>query len=326
MRSYSTAIIGCGNIAGKWNADKNVQSVLTHAKAYEKHTATQLISCCDTDGAAADEFARRWGLSRHYTSVDKMLAEEAPDFVSICTPTAFHLQAVQQVVSSHHKPLAVLLEKPVADNFKDAAEIASLLRQAEIPCNVNYTRRFDPSIRSIQELVTSLKLGKVAQFRGLYTKGISNNGSHLVNLLRFFLGPVENRHVLHHFFEFEKDPTVTAFLSFSNNCHGIIQGWREDKYSIFELELMLETGRVNFLDFGNRVELFYAQRDPIYPEYTILNPQPEIIRTDLNNALYFYIENTIDAIENRDALFSPIEDALEDVLIISELKRDLPYA
>ena len=47
-KNLQAAIIGCGNVAGGYDAGKTSREVWTHAKAYRKTAGVSLAAACDT--------------------------------------------------------------------------------------------------------------------------------------------------------------------------------------------------------------------------------------------------------------------------------------
>lgn len=326
MADYRAAIIGCGNIAGKWNDDPSIKNALTHARALEMHPQTTLVACCDTDSTRAEAFSRRWGLRNWYLSVGELLSREEIDIVSICVPTHYHREIVAKIMEAlpgAGRLQLVLLEKPVAATMADTMAIATDLDSAGLACSVNYIRRFDRVLQSVKHIISSLEMGAAQQFRARYTKGLLNNGSHLVNLLRFYFGDISHWDILDSFQECANDSTVSLFITFKNGVRGTIQGLKEECYSIFDLDVMLEQGVVSILDFGNRIEVMRVGSDTVYPSYRVLQREPVRVNTDLGNAVYHYLDNSINSLEGIEVLLSPLADAVEDVIFCNAVREAL---
>jgi len=71
--------------------------------------------------------------------------------------------------------------------------------------------------------------GKVLNAIGIYTKGILHNGSHMINLFNFLFGNVYNFHPLSGRVDWsEDDPTLDAYLEYSNGTKAHVIGADED--------------------------------------------------------------------------------------------------
>jgi hypothetical protein len=62
--------------------------------------------------------------------------------------------------------------------------------KAECVLAVNYMRRFEPGAASLKKRIESGEFGSIFKGVAWYSKGIMNNGSHFIDLLRFWLGEV----------------------------------------------------------------------------------------------------------------------------------------
>ena len=102
VRVYKAAIIGCGKIAGGYQVNNpKDKSVLTHAKAYAVHGRTRITAAVDADRKKLSKFCKAWKIPFGYTDVKRMLAQERPDIVSICTPSQTHEDILRPVSYTH---------------------------------------------------------------------------------------------------------------------------------------------------------------------------------------------------------------------------------
>src|SRR5215210_2131041 len=56
----------------------------------------ELVALCDQLPGRAETLAAQYGIPRHYTSYEQMLAEAAIDAVVNLTPPTFHVEAILQ--------------------------------------------------------------------------------------------------------------------------------------------------------------------------------------------------------------------------------------
>src|SRR5205823_374868 len=66
--------------------------VCTHAQAYAQCEATQLVAICDKDAAKLERCGQRWHVAARYRDAGRLLAEEQPQIVSVCTPDHTHYE------------------------------------------------------------------------------------------------------------------------------------------------------------------------------------------------------------------------------------------
>lgn len=90
--------------------------------------------------------------------LDELLAVAGLDLVVLATPTGDHaahaLAAVQAGVP-------VVVDKPLATNAEEAAQVVAAARQAGVPITVFQNRRYDPEYATLVEVVRSGALGEV---------------------------------------------------------------------------------------------------------------------------------------------------------------------
>jgi predicted dehydrogenase len=127
--TFRAAVIGCGRIGSGFADDPLLAGdVYSHAEAYVRSPATQLVAVCDRDPAAAAECARRWGLSASFIEVKEILKEASPEIVSICTPDETHFE-ISRAALEAPSVRAVLCEKPLAMSLAEGEELARLAHE-----------------------------------------------------------------------------------------------------------------------------------------------------------------------------------------------------
>jgi predicted dehydrogenase len=184
----SVLIIGCGNIAGGFDADGN--TVLTHAGAYLRHGGFRLAGCVDPDSGRRSAFQQRWGVEQAYAALPDALGSGVHyDVISICSPTPQHAADLRMVLRA--LPRLAFCEKPLAAEIKEARGLVTACRDAGVLLAVNYTRRWDPAVSAFKSALERGAWGAVRSAVGYYNKGVLNNGSHMMDLLLHLLGPLE---------------------------------------------------------------------------------------------------------------------------------------
>ena len=188
-------IIGAGDIA---------ERVTAPAMAAAPHAT--LVAAMRRDIAAAQEFAARHGASRAYDRVEALLAHPDIDAVYVATPVARHCPDVLAAAASGKH---ILCEKPLALTALEGERMREACEQAGVRCMTCYYQRFNARHRRIKEILEEGRIGQVTSIRmnfsgrspqrtgawrqdpeqsggGVYI----DNGSHCIDLLRFFFGEV----------------------------------------------------------------------------------------------------------------------------------------
>lgn len=239
----SVLIIGCGNIAGGFDAADG-DTVLSHAGAYRRHGGFRLAGCVDPDADRRGSFQQRWAVEHAYASLPEVLASGTRyDVISICSPTPQHAADLRMLL--REPPRLVFCEKPLAAGIEEAAALVAACRDADTLLAVNYTRRWDPEVSAFKSALESGVWGPVRSAVGYYNKGVLNNGSHMVDLLQHLLGPLELQAVgaaqCDHSAE---DPTVPALLATSNGTPVHLATGAAGDYALFELQIVTAKGVV----------------------------------------------------------------------------------
>lgn len=173
MSSYTAAVIAAGS-QGR-----------VHARGYAADARVRLVAVADVNRVAAVELAAELGSPAVYEDYRVLLAAERPEFVSVCTPPAQHLDVVRAAVAAGAK--AIHCEKPIALSYGDALEATRLATDAGTQLTFNLQRRFDPVHRFARTQLAAGVLGDVVSIEG-YCPNLADWGTHIIDLVFFYLG------------------------------------------------------------------------------------------------------------------------------------------
>lgn len=187
-RTLRAGVIGCGRIAG--SIEDEVAGAAGffalpygHAPAYRDADGVELVAAADTDVDIAKRYGARWGIDAVYGSAERMLADEAPDIVSICVPTKHHADAFC-LAAEDPSVRGVFLEKPVGVSLAEARRMVDAAARGSVQVAVNHTRTYDPLWRRVKELVDGDAIGTIEAVTARWVEGWSFGGSHLFDLVR----------------------------------------------------------------------------------------------------------------------------------------------
>lgn len=265
----SVLIVGCGQIAGGYDRPDD-EAIKTHAKAYLRQGGFRLAACVDPDLDRARDFARIWGISQAYTRLEEA-AGQRYDVVSLCSPADAHAQQLDMLLDWDVG--LVFCEKPLTDDLSRSRQLVEAYRAKGRPLVVNYQRRWEPCVRAMKAEIAAGEWGRLLTAHGLYTKGIYANGSHLIDLLQYLLGPVEPVMVTGSRIDhLPEDPTLSGLLIESGRAPITLSIGDHRCFTLFELDLLFERGRVTFADSGWTIGRRHIIDDPRYRGYRILEP------------------------------------------------------
>ncbi len=303
---YNAAIIGCGNIGALFDRPTQKKNILTHAHAYLLEPRTQLCAMVDADAKKAQDAAKTWG-GIPYSDAREMLENENPEIISICVPDELHKEILDLCCKYH--PKAVFCEKPLTLDMKSAEDIIKKYNDAGIHLAVNFSRRWDPTVQQLKKEFEIMSFGKILNVSGIYTKGILHNGSHMINLLEYLFGSITRAVPLACRVDWkEKDPTIDAFIMFSNGVKAHLSGADSRNYGIFEVDILCEKARFCFNKTGLQIIKYNLIKNPVYSGYMEL-AETSREKTGLNNALLYAVSNIIDTLEGKSRLLCTGTDA-----------------
>ncbi len=243
----------------------------THAGAYRSCPETDLVAVVDVDAERVAHARARFPGVQGFTNVEAMLDAIRPDIVSVATPPDQHRPVVE--VCARRGVRAVICEKPIAESVEEGRAIVETCGSAGTLLLVNHTRRFDPLLRRLRDEISAGLLGEITQATAWYTAGILNTGTHMVDLMRFYLGnvawviAVENRAPSNPLNDFSAD----ALLGFSSGARGVLQVQEVKDYSIFTLRLHGRDGVAVIDRFGFEVERMAVRDCDVFSSYKELD-------------------------------------------------------
>ena len=163
------------------------------------------------------------------------------------------------------KPKVVIAEKPLTLNVHESEEVVEKYKKADIPLFVNYTRRYDNFIRSLKCRIETGDIGRILNTTIKYTKGILHNGTHAVDIANFLFGEFLSGQPLNSVIDYsENDPTLSAVLEYERCPELFLIACDEYFYSIFEIDIMTEKGRIVFDQFGLSCREYDVRKDPVF--------------------------------------------------------------
>ena len=189
------------------------------------------------------------------------------DVITIAAPVDIHSRLLAEALRLG--PKAVLLEKPLARDPVESERMFALAAEARTVLYVGFNRRTDPAMRSFAESF-DVKRVRAALFR--YGNGLTNYGSHAVDHILQWFGPVEavQSAPCH-----SKDPDSSCIsfrcLMQSGLCVEVL-GVPDVGYDMFEAEIYLPDSVVGIRNNGAEKFHWEMREDLYYPGYCGLVP------------------------------------------------------
>ena len=196
--------IGVGIVGLGWVAEQYIKSFLLDSR-------TKIMAVCDLDKKRAIDLIEKYNLKNCeiFTNIDDLLMIKEVTIVCVLTPNFLHaVQAIKVAESGKN----LILEKPIAINFKEAVKLNSVLRKSKIKNIVGFVLRWNSLFKNIKEIIEKGIIGKIFHIEidymlyldnsfGCYnwcskkSKGgsiLTQSGCHAIDGIKYFIdSPVE---------------------------------------------------------------------------------------------------------------------------------------
>ena len=318
MKKYRSAIIGCGRIGSEFDIKKPVKTAFSHAGSYSIFPGTSLVAVSDLEKSKLDSAKKKWAVDSAYLDYKEMLKNEHIDILSVCTPPETHEPIIKYVSTFPLK--AILCEKPISNNTKDAQNIIRICKEKKILLMVNHQRRFAPFFKELREKMLSEKFGKVQQVNCYYTRGIFNTGSHIIDLFSFLFGFPEwlTASYSQSNSPFKYDPNLDASIKFKNGPLASMRACDDSCYLILEMDILTSKARIRL---GKEFEYFEVSTGKN------LLKRHELMKTKIPPFQHAYgpvsltygIGHIINCLEHKEKPVSSGEDAFCSLKIIEAM-------
>lgn len=314
MAGLRFAIIGAGAISQGY------------AQAFQSCDEAEVAAVADLRYGAAESLAEVLSC-RAFDSYEKVTEECEVDAVLVCTPPSSHAAVCQHFIEHG---VHVLCEKPFTIDSHEADRIVSSAREHDVTITMASKFRYVDDVIRAKQIVDSGVLGDIILFENTFTSRIDmskrwnadpqisgggvliDNGTHSVDIARYFLGPLVKVLVMkgRPGQEVDVEDTVQVFvraasgvmgtidLSWSINkeieryisvygSHGtVIVGWKESRYR--------QIGSSDWIVFGHGYDKVSAFRNQITNfsravrgnEMLLINPSDAMASVEVIEAAY----------------------------------------
>jgi predicted dehydrogenase len=311
---YRAVVIGCGRIGSSFSSELREPGVHSHCQAYVEHPRTRLAGVCDISPERAAEAGRLWR-AESGTDAVTLCARLQPEIVSVCTPDPTH-HGLTAALLQEAAPRALLIEKPLALRRHEAESLLARAREKQCLVAVHYSRRFSPAFRAIASELREGRHGRPLLGRFVYGKGLLHNGSHAIDLMRFWLGEPVRVAGGPAAWGPEGDPSESADMWFGDGCRVRLEAFDERVATLFELDFLTEHSRWTFAHGGREWTFHRVADDASLRGYRRYLPTGRE-RTDalfarpMARTLGEAVDNVVAALDGEAALWCTGEDGLE---------------
>jgi predicted dehydrogenase len=316
------AIVGCGGV-GRKRAAALPGARLVACADVDESRARSLASTCPGVAAAAD-----WR---------SVIARDDVGIVIVAT-TNDHLSPIAAAAAAAGRH--VLVEKPAARSTRELDTIRDAAAKTGACVRVGFNHRYHPALQKARELVDAGAVGPLMFVRGRYGHGgrlgydrewrarpsisgggeLIDQGVHLIDLARWFLGDFPKVHGFAHTYFWDMPVDDNAFLTLRTSddrtafLHVSCTEWK----NLFSLEIYGRTGKLHIDglggSYGTERLAFHRMRPQMGPPETSVWEYPG---ADGSWALEF--EDFLEDIRTGRAPSAGLDDARAALEIVEQV-------
>jgi predicted dehydrogenase len=294
----------------------------SYLQALEHCAKAHLSAIADIRLEAAQAMAQKAGC-QSFGTYQAMAEESELDAVIVCTPPHTHPDVCQYFLQ---RRIHVLCEKPFSIDVQGARTMLDTAKASGVKLTMGSKFRYVDDVVRAKSIVTSGILGEIILFENAFTSRVDmssrwnadpkisgggvliDNGAHSVDLMRYFLGPLAEVHVVEgkRVQGLPVEDTVRIFVRSTNGVMGSIDlSWSINK----ELDSYINV-------YGSRGTISVGWKESKYRQST--SPDWIVFGKGYNKVQAFrsQIDNFCKAIRGEEALLITAEDALASVEVI----------
>jgi UDP-N-acetylglucosamine 3-dehydrogenase len=202
-----------------------------HVRVWDEAVpGVELAAVADPDAGAVQR-ATAGRRARGYATVERMLAEESLDLVSIVAPTSLHLPVTLAALAAGAN---VLVEKPIAATRDEALAMMEAATAAGKMLTVGHIERFNPAIRELHRRLEASELGRIFQIKatrlGPFPARIRDVGvvvdlaPHDLDVMRYLVGsePIRLYAETERRIHTDHEDLFTGLVKFANGVVGVL--------------------------------------------------------------------------------------------------------
>lgn len=310
-------LIGAGGIAQ------------AYTQAFRDSEIADLVAVADVRVEAAEAIAQSLSCNA-YSNHEEMADSEQLDAVLICTPPVSHPDIACEMA---RRDLHVLCEKPLAINSAEARRMYDVAAECGVKLTMATKFRYAADVIRAKSLVSSGILGDIILFENVFTGRVDmsqrwnskleisgggvliDNGTHSVDILRYFLGPVAELQVVEgrRIQDLDVEDTVRMFVRTDTGIMGSIDlSWSMNKEQPYYLSI-----------YGSQGTVLVGWKESKYRRSSDAEWIPFGEGYNKFQAFRGQIENFSRAIRGEDKMLVTPDDALASVEVIEAAYESL---
>lgn len=147
------AVIGAGRLG------------IVHAKNVASRIAgAEVVAIVTTRDESAKSAAASLGIKKWTIDPQDVFDDPSIDAVIIVTPTKTHASLIIQAAKSKKH---IFVDKPITETLEEADEVAKVIKENQVYCQVGFMRRFDPAYAAAKKRIKQGDIGEPLYFKGM---------------------------------------------------------------------------------------------------------------------------------------------------------------
>ena len=259
---YRAAVIGLGRMGSTFDDEIDQGGSIflpyCHAPSYHAAPEVDLVAGADPHDEQRSIFGDRWGIEGGHLYADyrDMLEKERIDLLSVCTTARIRSQIVHDAARAGVK--AIWAEKPIALTLAEADDMVDTCAEHGVALAINCARRWHPFFSQARTMIEEDELGEIVQVTGYGQCGLSHNGSHLIDIVRYMAGGkvewVYGEMESDDAAAGERDLMGNGYLAFDNGVRAYVRGM-PCGIANWEIDVLGTKGRFRSIANGQDAEL-----------------------------------------------------------------------
>lgn len=322
-QKLKTVLVGFGKIAHGNASDKVMAQRMpysTHSQVLVDHPLFDWKAVVDPSGECQKLAREKWHIPAVASQLSDLEDPEQYDVAIVSTPPSSR----PNVLNTLPALKGILIEKPLADSFSAGRAFVTECERRGVVLQVNLLRRADKTTRKLAGSELCNTIGSVQTAFGVYSNGLTNNGTHIIDLARMLLRQ-EIKAVQSFGTPFSESPipgdiNVPFNLQFESGLTVSMSPLKLHCYRENGLEIWGESGHLSYMNSGFSIA---AQR---VIDSALQSGERELeLKTSrhfpatLGEAFYDMYSNLADAIQLGSRLFSPGSSALATMLAVESI-------
>ncbi len=319
QKKLKFSVVGCGRVSNN------------HLKALtSRNINAELVAVCDVDEKKAKAKSEEFGVPCYLDYHEMMAKHGEINVVDIATPTGYH---ARHVIDIARYGKHIVVEKPMALRVLDCEKMMNACAEYNCRLFVVKQNRFNPAVVAARQALDGGRFGKLVlgtvrvrwmrqqsyyeqdDWHGTWELDggvMSQQASHHLDLLQWFMGPIETMQCIQatRLLDIEVEDTSLATFRFTSGALGAFEATVASRPEDLEGSLSILGEKGSIIIGGRAVNeiLYWKFRDERPEDARMQNASSQEIPNVYGHGHTPYLANVIDAIVcNRPALVEAAE-------------------